>query len=130
MWNNKYTQRTFLSTWKSTRIKWFMQDGAPPHSTNAVHEHLTSGFGNRWIDRRELVLWHARSPDLNPLESQVLFTRKWRTYRICIVICCIFCGHSRPKQSRCVCDSAVDTHCRDNHGACLILLWTLAEAKD
>ncbi|KZC12728.1 hypothetical protein WN55_05355 [Dufourea novaeangliae] len=46
---------------------WFMHDGAPPHYTIAVREHLNEYFGDRWIGRGGPVPWPARSPDLNPL---------------------------------------------------------------
>jgi hypothetical protein len=29
---------------------WFVQDDTPFHSTNAVQGHLTSCFGNRWVN--------------------------------------------------------------------------------
>ncbi|XP_017885361.1 histone-lysine N-methyltransferase SETMAR-like [Ceratina calcarata] len=50
------------------RDMWYMHDGAPPHSTTAVTNHLNSTFGEKWIGRRGPVPWPARSPDLNPLD--------------------------------------------------------------
>lgn len=47
---------------------WFMHDGAPPHYSNLVRDHLTERFGDRWIGRGGPVLWPPRSPDLNPLD--------------------------------------------------------------
>ena len=45
-----------------------MENSIPPHSTNPVHEHLTSSFGNMCIGQRGPVRWPPQSPDLNPLD--------------------------------------------------------------
>lgn len=47
---------------------WFMHDGAPPHFSVAVREHLNNVFPNHWIGRAGPVAWPPRSPDLNPLD--------------------------------------------------------------
>lgn len=50
------------------RQMWFMHDGAPPHFTRPVCQHLNDVFQNRWIGRGGPVQWPPRSPDLNPLD--------------------------------------------------------------
>jgi len=48
---------------------YFLQDGAPPHCTQAVREELNRQYPNRWIGSRGApISWPARSPDLNPLD--------------------------------------------------------------
>jgi hypothetical protein len=47
---------------------WWMQDGAPPHCTNAALEFLNDKFRGRVISRRTENPWPAHSPDLNPLD--------------------------------------------------------------
>lgn len=47
---------------------WFQQDGAPPHYSRPVRDYLNLIFNNRWIGRRGVVEWPARSPDLTPLD--------------------------------------------------------------
>lgn len=47
---------------------WFQHDGAPPHFSIAVRNHLNLVFENRWIGRGGPVQWPARSPDLTPLD--------------------------------------------------------------
>ena len=47
---------------------WWMQDGAPPHCTNAVLAFLNEKFRGRVISRRTANPWPAHSPDLNPLD--------------------------------------------------------------
>lgn len=46
----------------------FQQDGAPPHYAAAVRTYLDQVFANRWIGRRGVIEWPARSPDLTPLD--------------------------------------------------------------
>jgi hypothetical protein len=41
-----------------------MQDGASPHYGLDVREWLDQKFPARWIGRRDLIHWPARSPDL------------------------------------------------------------------
>lgn len=45
---------------------WFQQDGAPVRYAADVR-FLSEKFPYRWIDRRGLVEWPPRSPDLTPL---------------------------------------------------------------
>ena len=47
---------------------WWMQDGAPPHCTQAVLSFLREKFDGRVISRRTPVPWPAHSPDLNILD--------------------------------------------------------------
>lgn len=47
---------------------WYQMDGAPAHSTYAVHRQLTNMFEDRWIGRNGPWRWPARSPDLTPLD--------------------------------------------------------------
>lgn len=46
----------------------FQQDGAPPHSTNAVKGHITNTFREPWIGRNGPIAWPPRSPDLTPMD--------------------------------------------------------------
>lgn len=39
----------------------FQQDGAPSHYNVHVRQFLDEGFPGRWISRRDLVQWSARS---------------------------------------------------------------------
>lgn len=62
---------------------WFQQDGAPPHYSLTVRNHLDNTFPNRWIGRRGAIEWPARSPDLAPpdyflwgyLKNEIYFTK-------------------------------------------------------
>lgn len=47
---------------------WFQQDGAAPHYGLNVRNYLNTVFPNRWIGRRGIIEWPARSPDLTPLD--------------------------------------------------------------
>lgn len=47
---------------------WFQQDGAAPHFGLNVREYLNRVFPHRWIGRRGVIDWPARSPDLTPLD--------------------------------------------------------------
>ncbi|KAJ2940836.1 hypothetical protein O0L34_g10090 [Tuta absoluta] len=47
---------------------YYQHDGAPAHYQQAVRQHLTTEFGERWIGRAGPVPWPARSPDLTPLD--------------------------------------------------------------
>ncbi|KAJ4447246.1 hypothetical protein ANN_09250 [Periplaneta americana] len=42
-------------------------DGAPPHFSLAVREHLDRRFEQRWIGRGGPIVWPPLSPDLTPL---------------------------------------------------------------
>lgn len=46
----------------------FQHDGAPPHITRAVTNHLNRNFPDNWIGRNGPILWPPRSPDLTPLD--------------------------------------------------------------
>nr|XP_012145919.1 PREDICTED: uncharacterized protein LOC105663160 [Megachile rotundata] len=59
---------------------WYMQDGAPPHSTISVREHLSTHFQNRWIGRGAPIPGPARSPDLNPMDFHFWGHMKTITY--------------------------------------------------
>ena len=47
---------------------YFQHDGAPPHFTRRVREHLNRTYPNRWIGRGSTINWPPRSPDLTPLD--------------------------------------------------------------
>lgn len=47
---------------------WFMHDGAPPHFSHIVRNHLNNRFPDQWIGRGGPCSWPPRSPDLNPLD--------------------------------------------------------------
>lgn len=53
------------------RDMWFLHDGAPPHFTLNVRNHLNIQFPNKWIGRGadSPVNWPPRSPDLNICDS-------------------------------------------------------------
>lgn len=44
----------------------FQQDGCPAHYARHVRTYLDEMYPNRWIGRRGLIEWPARSPDLAP----------------------------------------------------------------
>ncbi|CAG9837332.1 unnamed protein product [Diabrotica balteata] len=50
------------------RKMWFMQDGAPPHFSLAVRNHLHDVFPQRWIGRRSDFQWPPGSPEYNSLD--------------------------------------------------------------
>jgi len=47
---------------------YFQHDGAPPHYTWHVREHLNESFLNRWLGRGGPIAWPPRSPDFTPLD--------------------------------------------------------------
>lgn len=47
---------------------YFMHDGAPPHFSVAVRDHLNNVYPNRWIGRGGPIAWPPRSPDLTPMD--------------------------------------------------------------
>lgn len=59
---------------------WFLHDGAPPHVSRVVREHLDQAFPHRWIGRRGPVNWPPRSPDLNPVDFYVWGDMKNKVY--------------------------------------------------
>lgn len=46
----------------------FQHDGAPPHFSIQVREHLDNEYPNRWIGRGGPHEWPPRSPDCNPCD--------------------------------------------------------------
>lgn len=52
----------------NTRGLWFQHDGAGPHFSVPVRDHLNQHYTNRWIGRGGPVNWPPRSPDLTPLD--------------------------------------------------------------
>ena len=61
---------------------WYMQDGAPPHSTRECLRWMHEHFPNRWIGRgaEAPIHWPPRSPDLNPLDFTVWGQIKSKVY--------------------------------------------------
>lgn len=61
---------------------WFLHDGAPPHFTLNVRNHLHVQFPNKWIGRGvdAPVKWPPRSPDLNICDSFLWGTLKNKVY--------------------------------------------------
>lgn len=53
---------------ETRRNMYYMHDGAPPHFSVAVREHLNTVYPNRWIGRGGPIAWPPRSPDLTPLD--------------------------------------------------------------
>ncbi|GBN19389.1 hypothetical protein AVEN_221519-1 [Araneus ventricosus] len=47
---------------------WLQHDGAPPHYSNDVPQHLNATFGKHWIRRDGPVHWPARSLDQSCLD--------------------------------------------------------------
>lgn len=47
---------------------WFQHDGAPPHRSMIVRNHLNLIHPGHWIGGHGPVSWPARSPDLTPLD--------------------------------------------------------------
>ena len=47
--------------------RWIQHDGAPPHFSVDVGNHLSAAFLGRWIGRGGPIPWPVRSPDLNLL---------------------------------------------------------------
>lgn len=46
----------------------FQHDGAPPHFSNQIRNHLNDTYPDRWVGRGDPHLCPARSPDLNPVD--------------------------------------------------------------
>lgn len=59
---------------------WFMHDGAPPHFSLLVREHLNRVYPGHWIGRAGPRSWPPRSPDLNPLDFFFWGELKQRVY--------------------------------------------------
>lgn len=60
----------------------FQQDGAPPHYAADVRNYLNTFFPGRWIGRRGVIEWPARSPDLTPLDFYLWGYLKTKVYVI------------------------------------------------
>jgi hypothetical protein len=58
------------------QLMYFQQDGAPPHYSAEVRQHLSNVYPGRWIGRGGPVLWPPRSPDLTPLDYYI-----WSEYK-------------------------------------------------
>jgi hypothetical protein len=56
---------------------YFAQDGATPHTANAVQNYLKSKFSKRFFDKS---MWPPRSPDLNPCDFFLWGYLKDRVY--------------------------------------------------
>jgi len=50
---------------------YYQHDGAPPHFSQVVRQHLNNKFPNRWIGRGGAQNWPPRSPDVSPLDYHV-----------------------------------------------------------
>ena len=65
-----------------TRQRMILQhDGAPPHYSRQVIEHLNQAFPGRWIGRGGPHAWPARSPDLTPLDFYLWGHMKTLVYK-------------------------------------------------
>jgi hypothetical protein len=60
----------------------FQHDGAPPHFSNQVREHLDYEYPNRWIGRGGPYEWPARSPDCNPCDYFLSGHLKAEVYKV------------------------------------------------
>lgn len=59
----------------------FQHDGAPPHYSGQVRQHLDQVFPERWIGRGGPRQWPARSPDLTPLDYYLWGHMKTLVYK-------------------------------------------------
>lgn len=57
-----------LQTRRDLRRVWFMQDGAPVHTTPNVLNWLNDRFHGQVISNKSSVVWPPQSPDLNPCD--------------------------------------------------------------
>jgi len=57
----------------------YQHDGAPPHFSRAVRQHLDETF-TCWIGRGGTISWPPRSPDLTPMDFFVWGYLKERVY--------------------------------------------------
>lgn len=65
----------------------FQQDGAPPHSTNAVRHFLNANYREPWIGRNGPIPWPPRSPDLTPMDFFLWGCMKEEVYSATINTC-------------------------------------------
>ncbi|EFN89173.1 hypothetical protein EAI_12527, partial [Harpegnathos saltator] len=63
------------------RTIYFQHDGAPPHNTHLVAEHIDAVFSHRWIGGGETVQWPPRSPDLTPMDFCLWGWLKYEVYK-------------------------------------------------
>jgi len=56
---------------EARKTQWFQQDGAAPHTAQAVMEWIAAHFDEKVISRRTTYPWPSHSPDLNPLDYHV-----------------------------------------------------------
>ncbi|KAJ8910240.1 hypothetical protein NQ315_002564 [Exocentrus adspersus] len=59
---------------------WIQLDGAPPHFSANVRQHLTENFPGQWIGRQGPTAWPPRSPDLTPMDYFLWGTVKSDVY--------------------------------------------------
>lgn len=64
------------------RNLYFQQDGAPPHNSRIVLNHLTETYGEQVIATHGPVRWPARSPDLTCLDFYLWGYLKDKVYGI------------------------------------------------
>ena len=60
---------------------YFKQDGASPHYSLIARKWLNERLPSRWIGRRGLIEWAARSPDLTPLDFFLWGYVKQKVYK-------------------------------------------------
>ena len=58
----------------------FQHDGAPSHFARCVRDYLDLTFPGRWIGRRGVIDWPARSPDLTVMDFSIWGYLKDRVY--------------------------------------------------
>jgi len=74
-----------------TRRHMYLQhDGSPIHYTRKVIQNLNNTYPNRWIGRRSLIHWPARSPNLTPLDFCLWGWLKGEVYRTKVDTCTDF----------------------------------------
>lgn len=59
----------------------YQHDGAPAHTANATVEVMQELFPYRYIGKGGVVVWPARSPDLNPCDYTLWSVVKSRLYK-------------------------------------------------
>lgn len=53
---------------KFLAICWFQLDGAPPHNTNIVKDHLNQQYLEKWLGTNGPIRWPPQSPVFTPLD--------------------------------------------------------------
>lgn len=51
-----------------SKLHYFQQDGAPPHTARVVRNYLNNIFPDAWIGNNGPISWPARSPDLTIMD--------------------------------------------------------------